>query len=94
MTLTLERRGDLPNNDVVIVARGFSNCRNIPLPAARKQLLDLEVHDMGACRLCVGRSYDLVEQRKMVMVHFEIVGSAWRPCTGLVSNCSRQCLLL
>jgi hypothetical protein len=61
MTLTLERRSDLPNSDSMVVARGFSNRSDVPLPAARKQLLDLEVHDMGAWRLRVGRRDDLVE---------------------------------
>jgi hypothetical protein len=45
----------------MVVARGFSNRGDVSLPAARKQLLDLEVHYMGTWRLRVGRRDDLVE---------------------------------
>jgi hypothetical protein len=83
MTLTLERRSDLPNSDAMVVACGFSNHGDVSLPAARKQLLDLEVHDMGTWRLRVGRRDDLVEQGKEVSVHFESVGA---PSPGPVTR--------
>jgi hypothetical protein len=45
----------------MVVTRGFSDRSDVPLPAVRKQLLDLEVYDMGAWRLRVGWRENLVE---------------------------------
>ena len=75
----------MPDRRGVRVARHFAHDCDVLLPSERQQFLDLEIDDMPAIALRVGRGDHIVDQRKGRVAHFITLRSR---CSGVAAGVS------